>query len=160
MQFIDAHKKVSRLVIESDLETVLKDAEEMVPLLNTQIGRYASFFAIAHPQVEKDRPLRFFVINPATSEFRAWRSIAILNPVILRHTNNTTDSEEGCATFSTMPAVIVPRWTKCEVEFSPLEFDENKKPRIGRRITFNLSGKIAKVFQHEIDHLNAKYIYD
>ena len=52
-----------------------------------------------------------------------------------------------------------------KVELNFLEFqksiiDKEYKPTLGKRIKLDLSGKIAKIFQHEIDHLNAKYIYD
>lgn len=157
------HKKVSRLVTEDDLQRVYEDAERMHTLCNRPIGIYRRFYAIAHPQCVEEDPLRFFVLNNPFPEVGI-RTLVIINPVIIRHTNSTVESEEGCASFATMPANKVERYNKCEVEFSPLEFSEipgsGYKPFMGKRVTLNLSGKIAKIFQHEIQHLDAKYIYD
>jgi len=157
------HKKVSRLVNTEDLQRVYDDAEKMHTLCNRPIGIYRRFYAIAHPQCVEEDPLRFFVLNQPFPEYGI-KTLVIINPVIIRHTNSTIESEEGCASFSTMPANKVERWNKCEVEFSPLEFSKKEggeyAPVMGKRITASLSGKIAKIFQHETDHLNAKYIYE
>jgi peptide deformylase len=142
-----------------DLMRVYEDSEEIYKLLNTPYGFHKSFYAIAHPQCEKHKPLRFFVVNDKADIFQEFRSLVIINPVIIRHTEAMIDSEEGCATFPTMPANIVKRWNKCEVEFNTLDFDKENNPVMSARKTLNISGKLAKVFQHEVDHLNAKYIY-
>ena len=159
VKIIAPHKNVSRLVKPDEAMLVFKESEKIFPLLDTPIGRYRNFFAIAHPQVEEDRPMRFFIVNPKAMEFLKYQSIVIINPVILRHTNSTIESEEGCLTFAKYPPAKVQRWNKCEAEFSPLMFDENKKPYIGKRIKLSLNGIVSKIFQHECDHLNAKYIY-
>ena len=159
--FVEKHNTISRLVKPEDLPVVLKAADEMAKMLFKPAGMYKSFYAIAHPQIEKERPLRFFILNAEDASVPAgYKIVAVINPVILKHTNSTVDSEEGCATFNKLPKVTVQRWNKCEVEYSPLQFDKNKQPFIGARVKVNLSGKAAKIFQHEIDHLNAKYIYD
>jgi peptide deformylase len=158
-KIIAPHKNVSRLVKPDEAMLVFKESEKIFPLLDTPIGLYRNFYAIAHPQIEADRPLRFFVVNPNAMEFLGYRSVVIVNPVIERHTNQEVDSEEGCATFSKRPPAKVKRWNKCEDAFSPRVFDENKVPMIGARIHLKLNGKVAKIFQHEIDHLDAKYIY-
>lgn len=164
MKIIKAHKKISRLVTEQDLDRVYKESEEIYSMLNKKTGNFHSFYAIAHPQVEDKDPLRFFVLNNLTEEFRSW-NVVVINPVIINHTKQEIDSKEGCATFSYMPENIVKRFHKIQVELNFLEFqksiiDKEYKPTLGKRIKLDLSGKIAKVFQHEIDHLNAKYIYD
>lgn len=163
MKIVLPHDKISRLVTDQDVERVYNDAEKITGLLNASVGMYKRFYAIAHAQVETEDPLRFFVINPATDLFRSWREIVVINPVMIRHTDLMCSSEEACASFASMPMTSVKRWTKCEVEFSPLQFvqgeDGKNKPVIGRRISINMSGKLAKVFQHEMDHLDAKYIY-
>jgi len=155
------HKKISRLVTEADLTRVYEDAEVMHRLNNRPLGIWRRFYAMAHPQCVTEDPLRFFVLNNIDKANNVL-SLVIINPVILKHTNSEIDSEEGCASFQTMPAKIVSRWNKCEVSFTEMEFkfeDGDYRPIMGARKTANLSGKIAKIFQHEIDHLNAKYIY-
>lgn len=160
LNIVTPHDKVARLVTEKDLAQVYNFADSIAIMNNTPIGVYQRFFAIAHPQVNETDPLRFFVLNHLSQEFEGFRSVVIINPVILDHTESTIDSEEGCASFSMLPTRIVQRWNKIEVEYSPLEFDENQKPVLGKRISMNLRGRKSKVFQHEIDHLNGKYIYE
>lgn len=158
--FIEKHDTVSRLVTAEDLPVVVEACKKMLPLLFTPIGLYKGFFAIAHPQIEKERPLRFFMLNTTDLNIDEDRIVCVVNPVILQHTSSTIESNEGCATFSKMPMAKVERWNKCTVEYSKIYLDKNDQPTIGHnKKTVNLSGKAAKVFQHEIDHLNAKYIY-
>jgi peptide deformylase len=162
-QIIPKHEVISRLVKPEDLERVYKDAEEMYKLLFQRHGLYNLFYAIAHPQITQDDPLRFFVVNNKLEEFKDWRSIVIINPVIIKHSNYTVENEEGCMTFSKSPMTKVNRWQKIQVEFSDLNFKKREdgkfQPVIGARRCLDLTGKIAKVFQHEQDHLDAKYIY-
>lgn len=156
---IEKHETISRLVKPEDIPAVMKAADEMAKLLFTPMGMYKSFYAIAHPQIEKDRPLRFFMLNTMDLDIDEDKLVCIINPVIINHTNGTVDSLEGCATFSKLPMVTVQRWNKCEVEYSKLLFDKNKNPFISKRIKAKLSGKASKVWQHECQHLDAIYIY-
>lgn len=158
--FIEKHDKVSRLVTPEDIPAVMKAADEMAKMLFKPAGMYKSFYAIAHPQIEKDRPLRFFMLNTMDLDIDEDKLVCIINPVIINHTNGTVDSVEGCATFSKLPMVTVQRWNKCEVEYSKIFFTKNKQAIISPfKKRLNLKGKAARIFQHEIDHLDAKYIY-
>jgi len=166
---ISPHKKISRLVTEKDLERVYTDAEDMYKLLGQPIGLYNSFYAIAHPQCVNEDPLRFFVTNNKLVG-DSWffhnpvKTLVIINPVIVRHTNTPVESEEGCASYAFMPKTKVNRYNKCEVEYNELDFYKNAdgtfKPMLSPRKRAQLSGIVAKVWQHECDHLDAKYIYD
>ena len=156
---IDKHETISRLVTTEDIPVVVKEADKIAELLFKPMGMYKSFFAIAHPQIEKDHPLRFFVLSTIDVDIECDKIMVVINPIITKHTNGTVDSQEGCATFNKLPMVTVQRWNKCTAEYSLLLFDKNKKPFISKRITLNLTGKLARIFQHETDHLNAKYIY-
>jgi peptide deformylase len=147
LKIIDPHKKISREVTEKDISTIIKIAFDM--------ANYCSFpekhwnikavMALAHCQVEKKDPLRFFTTVDGE---------LIINPVIIRHTEVTVDSLEGCVSFPSEPSIIVQRWNKCEVKYQVLE--NNKLVEKEEK----LSGLRAKVFQHEIDHFDAKYIYE
>lgn len=168
MKLINAHKKISRLVTKEDLQRIYEEAEEMYKLLLKPIGMYNVFYAIAHPQVTSDDPLRFFVVNTSNEIFKKYFSAVVINPVIVNHTKQLIDSEEGCMTFTNLPMKKVNRYNKITVELNFLEFDkrhdpvENKDyhvPALGPRQTIEFSGKKSKIFQHEIDHLNAEYIY-
>jgi len=144
---IGPHKKVSREVTKKDVKRVIKDAHDMYNICYTKVGIYNGFLGIAHPQITNKKPLRFFVTKDAQ---------LIVNPKIIRHTKVTVDSPEGCATFNKLKPVIVQRWNKCDVEYQTIE----KGDILSRVIFVRLSGIEAKVFQHEIQHLDGSYIFD
>lgn len=162
---ISAHKVKSREVdIKKDLKRVLKDAEKMMPFLEHGAGVWQSGHAIAHSQITKDDPLRFFLLRDGR---------IIINPKIVRHTQVKQQKKDACLTFYgekdangnwrvTHPVVMVPRWTKCEVEFGIVRYQdaEKKKGPYVDFLTENVGGKVAQVFQHEIDHMDGIYIYD
>jgi len=159
---ISPHKNRSRevSVLSEDIERVYKDSELMVQLLNRPHGMYNVSYAIAHAQVEQEDPLRFFVVNPQSDYFKEWRSIVIINPVIVRRTRHLTFDMEGCLSYAKMPMQTIGRFHKIEVEYKTLEFDEQRNPKISSLKKMSLSGKLARIWQHETDHLNAKYIYE
>ena len=80
----------------------------------------------------------------------------VINPEIIAHTRHTVDSKEACLSYPDRPETTVQRWNKCVVEYLTLE-DDNKRLTKKR---VNLSSIDAKVWQHEIDHFNAEYVYD
>jgi len=141
------HENVSVEVKDKDIKRVMKDAHDMYNLCFTMVGIYGGFLAIAHPQISDKKPLRFFVTKDAE---------LIINPVMVRHTKTTIDSSEGCATFSELPPIITQRWNKCEVEYQTIIEGE----KLSNTIFEKLSGIRAKMFQHEIDHLDSEYIYE
>jgi len=145
--YVKPHKKVSAPVTESNLKQIHKDAVNMVYMCQTQHGIYPAAYAIAHAQINDKKPLRFFVTHDGQ---------LIINPVIVRHTNHFVDSKEGCMTYPDGPMVTVPRWNKCEVEYQTMD-EEDKLTGIIKK---SLSSKEAKIWQHEIDHMDAIYIYD
>jgi len=143
---IDAHGKISKKIENEDIEKVIKDAHIMYNICHSTFGFHRGFLAIAHPQIEKKSPLRFFITED---------NEIIINPVIIRHTKTTIDSEEGCATFLDRNPIIVQRYNKCEVKYQTLIDNKLSEFKLEE-----LSSLRARVFQHEIDHLDAIYIYD
>lgn len=145
INIIDPHKNKSREVREKDISRVRTISIDMLELAKNPPSSLKRIVALAHSQVEKKDPLRFFVMDSGE---------IIINPQIIKHTNTTVDSEEGCLSFPNEPSVIVQRWNKCEVNFQKIE--SNKLVNYKE----NTNGQRAKMFQHEIDHFNAKYIYE
>ena len=143
--YVKPHKIVSREVTEKNLPIVKKDCELLHTLCFMRRGPIPSAYAIAHPQIRK-KSLRFFVTK---------KGELIVNPEIIRHTKQIIKKMEGCLTFPLEPMVEVDRWHKCEVDYQTVEDDKLTEIR-----TKNLSGTEAEVWQHEIDHLDAIYIYD
>lgn len=163
MDIIKSHNKISRLVNPEDAGRVMEEAEKIYKLLNKPRGFYLRFYAIAHAQCEEKDPLRFFVLNDEVDLFKdvdRWESLVVVNPVIIRNTETKVEGEEACASFPENPIIKVSRWHKIEVSFNFLKVNSEDEPFLSERKELNLSGKEARVFQHEIDHLNGKNIYE
>ena len=75
---------------------------------------------------------------------------ACINPRIICASDETDEDVEGCLS---LPGVVVPvpRHLAVELEFTDLG---------GERKRVKAEGWIARVFQHEIDHLDGKLILD
>lgn len=144
---IKPHDVVSRDVKEEDLGRVMIDAHLMYQICFARCGRYNGAIAVAHSQITNEDPLRFFV---------TYDKKVIINPVIINHTKTTVDSEEGCITFMFEPPKIVQRYNKITVEYQTL----NPDGTLSDVITEGFSGKESKMYQHELEHLDGKYIYN
>jgi len=157
-KIINPHKIISRDVTVHDIDKVFEDAKKMYEMIGTKIGNYSGFYAIAHQQITDQDPMRFFLCNPDYSVFDDLPEAVIINPKIIRHTNQVIEKEEGCLSFSKLPPIKTERWNKCEVEFQVLKA-EGDSMVISEVHTKNLSGRLAQVFQHEIGHFECNYIY-
>lgn len=148
MKYVKQHKNKAKRVEDKDLESVLEESEKMFELLEDGNGIYPGGFALHHSQVST-KPLQFFV---------TYDKKCYINAEIVRHTEVPVDSLEGCLTFGEYPQVIVPRFHKVEVHCDKVfDFNDNT---FEEDVTLNLSGQMAKVFQHELDHSQAVYVYD
>jgi peptide deformylase len=98
---------------------------------------------LAAEQVNKD--IRLAVIDARDSH----GLLKLVNPEIVR-TQGAEVMEEGCLSLPGV-TVEVRRAEKIKVR---------AKNERGEEIIFELEGLIARVFQHEIDHLNGKVIID
>lgn len=87
------------------------------------------------------------IIMPPQSEMKFY---AILNPEITKFSNKKVAIEEGCLS---VPGIygIVERPEKITME----GYDKN-----GRKIKIKATGILARVFQHETDHLNGILFID
>jgi len=141
--------KVARPVEEKDLIRVKTEADILFQLCFTKVGIFKNALAMAHPQIDDQDPLRFFVL--ATSQ-------AIVNPVIIRQTKVPINSKEGCYTFPDKLPIIVPRSRKITVKYRILArpYDGILSPEK----TEEFSGQLAFTFQHEMDHFDCRYIFE
>lgn len=149
MKYVLPHKKISRTVQPEDTDRMIADALVMQEMCSVPPKYHLPAFAIAHSQIDDVDPLRFFVTREGD---------IIINPVILSHDHRPVLRKEGCTTFgSSIPPADVARVRKLVVEYFVIE-DEVMKTWIKKKHTVN--GQKAQIFQHEIDHMNAKYVYD
>ena len=144
---VTPHNIISREVTGEDLEVILKISKEMLEYCRKPMGIFKSILALAHAQVENKSPLRFFVTTEGE---------IIVNPEIRRHTQSCVKSKEGCCSFPDRYSIEVDRWNKCEVDYYLLQEDGT----LSELIYEKLSGVRAKMFQHEIQHFEGRYIYE
>ena len=95
---------------------------------------------LAAPQVGVGR--RLFIMQPANE------SIVCINPVITWSNMDTSIQTEGCMSLPGFSAKVE-RAKSIEVEFLDAQFELQKR-------TFD--GMYARIFQHELDHLNGRLI--
>ena len=144
MPLIEPHKIRSRTVEESDLERVMTASQEMFSLCWKGTEQVA--FAIAHPQITSEDPLRFFVLSDGS---------LIINPVIVNKTKVPVVRYEGCMTFPGRVWNKVMRSNKLVVKYSTI--DDGVLQQLEEE---NVIGIKAQIIQHEIDHFDGIYVYE
>ena len=88
-------------------------------------------------------PFRLFVMNPSGNKETREEEYVFINPVILKKNGNVVDNE-GCLSFPDVHADVV-RSETIEVESISLA---------GEVQHFKWKDRLARIVQHEIDHLN------
>lgn len=146
------HQKTARLVTDADIEKVVEEAKVLHRICYESAGPYRGAYAMHHCQIEDKDPLSLFV----TANYKI-----IINPVIKRHSGYTVTHKEGCVTYPGKEQVVVERWQKVDVEYVTIMVDpkDDNKFILSKPIEDHFTGLEARVFQHEFDHGNAKYIY-
>jgi len=76
--------------------------------------------------------------------------IAVIDPEIIWHSEAMEKDWEGCLSLPGVRALI-PRYTGIEVTYTNRE---------GEQVEARYEGFIARLFQHEYDHLNGKVFID
>lgn len=139
----------SRKVMAKDIQRVRDSITGMVALCHRPLGFHKDgAFALAHCQVNQEDPLRFFVLANGNT---------IINPVIHKHLGKTVRHQEGCMSYADTTTLIgIPRYKKIEVSFTGLESPTSEMDEVSH---MTISGLLAFIFQHEVDHMNGKHIY-
>lgn len=141
-------EKFSRSVHLDDIERVEADALELHRICHEPIGLYTGGQAMAHPQIEEDDPLRFFVKKDGT---------IIINPIITGYFEIYKNTE-GCMSFPNREQVRVERFKMISIEYIGGKVGE--KIDMNNVIRRQSNGKKeAAVFQHEIGHFDLDLIY-
>jgi peptide deformylase len=87
--------------------------------------------------------LRIFVVE-ITAKNSPSQRYTFINPKIISASKETETQDEGCLSF---PGIFGPVERKREVELQGLDLQ-------GRSISIRGQGLLARVFQHELDHLD------
>lgn len=107
---------------------------------------------IAAPQVYQSKRVFIIASKPSVRYPNAPKMapIAIINPVILAHSEEKIKDWEGCLSIPGIRG-LVPRYKSIDVTFTD---------RTGKQITKTFNDFVARIFQHELDHLNGIVFLD
>lgn len=112
----------------------------------------ANGVGIAAPQVGMSDRLFIMTSRPTLRYPNApvMEPTAIINPKILNHSNETVKGWEGCLS---VPGIrgLVPRYQSIEVEYNSRE---------GKLCYQEFTDFVARIFQHELDHLDGIVFLD
>lgn len=131
---------VSKPIRRVDAE-LRKIADEMLDLMYESKG-----VGLAANQV--DLPLRMFVANP-TGEKGSGEEYVILNPEVSRPKGNDP-GEEGCLSLPGLNGEVI----------RPKSFQLSAYDIMGNPIDATFEGFLARIFLHEIDHLDGTLFFD
>jgi peptide deformylase len=93
---------------------------------------------------------RVIIITDSPQDPKKNKYIPYINPKIISHSQETQTAKEGCLSVPNKE-VKIKRFKKVTI----LAEDER-----GQRIKIKAKDLLARIFQHEIDHLNGKLIID
>jgi peptide deformylase len=107
---------------------------------------------IAAPQIGLGINLFIVAPEPSVRYPKAPRMapVAMINPKLVRHSAKLVTDWEGCLSIPGLRG-RVPRYHAVEIEFTT---------RDGRRLRGKLTGFVARIFQHEFDHICGKVYLD
>lgn len=153
--FVAPHHKKSRRVTNEDLLRVIEDAKVLHEICLVGRGDYNAAFAMAHPQIDDQDPLRFFI----TQEGQFY-----INPVIINHTKHLNDKKEGCMSNPSDPMKTVMRFHKITVRYQTIAYKEKNgqvvsEPFLTPEVTAEYGSRESEILQHEMQHLNGSNIY-
>ena len=107
---------------------------------------------IAAPQVSKS--YRLFIVasrpNPRYPNAPLMKPTAMINPQIIAHSTEIVNGWEGCLSIPGIRG-LVPRYQAVEVEYTTRDGKQNRQ---------ELTDFVARIFQHEYDHLDGIVFLD
>jgi peptide deformylase len=115
--------------VDGEIKKIVEDMKDTMDI-NNGVG-------LAAPQVGINR--RIIIVSDLENE----KILALINPVIIKKGKEKEKIEEGCLSFPNIYLEI-----KRPKEVSVKALDEN-----GREVVLNAKGILARILQHEIDHL-------
>jgi len=124
------------LSIMKDMSEALEQEKFGVAIAAPQIGEVLQLFLISAKTIAYAHGEEF---DPKTH-----KNLFVFNPILLKHSKKTISSDEGCLSVPFKYSHSVPRFEKISMQY----LDEK-----GQKKTINASGFLARVLQHEYDHL-------
>ncbi|AFY79761.1 MAG: peptide deformylase [Hydrococcus sp. C42_A2020_068] len=140
-------RKVAQPVVDATDATIQTLIDS---LIETALSAHG--VGIAAPQVA--RSYRLFIVasrpNPRYPNAPSMEPTAMLNPKIVAHSEEMVKGWEGCLSIPGIRG-LVPRYQAVEVEY---------RDRYGNLQHRELTDFVARIFQHELDHLDGIVFLD
>ncbi|WP_077339529.1 peptide deformylase [Pseudocolwellia agarivorans] len=138
--------------IASPVENIMSDAtQQTIDMMLTTVAK-AGGVGIAAPQINISQ--RIFIMcskpNKRYPEAPLMQPTAIINPEIITTSKEQEKDWEGCLSVPSIRG-LVPRYKTIKVSYFDLQGNKHNK---------ELSGFLARIFQHEIDHLDGLTFID
>ena len=131
------------------IETILKSEPQGVGLAGPQVGvskRIIVAQTAKGPAVFNSRLYDYAIANQGSGERR--RAMVLINPEILKKSRQTEIMEEGCLS---LPGILVEIKRAREITIEALDIN-------GKKSKIKAKGILARILQHEIDHLDGVLI--
>jgi peptide deformylase len=125
--------------VDADLRNIIKRMFELM--------YEAKGVGLAANQV--DLPYRFFVANPTGDATKSDEEMVFINPVLSKQ-KGSAEAEEGCLSLPGLYADVM-RADKVTIDAYDLS---------GNPVHLELNGFLARVVQHETDHLDGRLFID
>lgn len=136
-------KKKAQKVEHVD-ESIVEFIEDMKHTMH-----HAEGIGLAANQVGSPLSITVIDISPVEG-YESTKPLVMINPEITYYSDEESDYEEGCLSLPNVRELVI-RPEAIQVSFH----DEHSKPQ-----TMQVDGLLARVMQHEIDHLNGIYFTD
>ena len=132
------HEKASKVTkLTPEIQAL---AQNMIETMYTHNG-----VGLAAPQI--GQPIRLITFDPTAEHDQP---SALLNPEIVSHSKHTVEKIEGCLSCKGFEGWVT-RYEKVTVKGQALN---------GKMVTLKAEGLLARILQHEIDHLEGIVITD
>ncbi len=129
--------------LKEDMRSTLASEKYGVAIAAPQVGSNLSVFLISAETMASAKSEQF--------DKRKHKDVFFFNPKIVKHSKKQVLSDEGCLSVPFKYSHSVPRYEKITVEYI------NEQ---GEKVMYNASGFLAKVIQHEYDHLQGRLYID
>jgi peptide deformylase len=152
---LDTIKKPRIQELISRMKATLAASENGVGLAAPQIGESLRIFLISEEAEEIDKgrlptETKSSIQNSTKSQKRVWRYDAFINPIVKKISSKKNELPEGCLSVAGKFGVVA-RPEKITVE----AYDEQ-----GKKFTRIATKFVARVIQHELDHLQGVLFID
>ncbi|PZM84905.1 peptide deformylase [Candidatus Gracilibacteria bacterium] len=139
-------RSVAKEIKVNELNNAIKLGKEMLKYIkNPKNGGVG----LAAPQV--GHSIRLIIVSLLKDwDDESFKTVMMINPEILEHSENTCIEEEGCLSLPGQKGKV------SRFESIKLSYIDDKKSKK----TIVLSGLSARIVQHEIDHLNGVLFID